>query len=70
MDLKLSNKKSDKKHLGCSQKNGGRTALTNVSHLELTDVNQSEETDGAEQTIKVELQDATEVFISEVERKS
>lgn len=41
-----------------------------MSHLESTDVNQSEEADGAEQAIKVELQDATEVFISEVERKS
>lgn len=53
MDLKLSNKKSDRKPLGCSQKRGGgRTALTNVSHLELTDVNQSEETGGAEQAIQ------------------
>lgn len=52
MDLKLSNKKSDRKPLGCSQKKGERTALTNVSHLELTDVNQSEETGGAEQAIQ------------------
>lgn len=51
MDLKLSNKKSDRKHLGCSQK-WGEAALTNVSHLELTDVSQSEETDGAEQAIQ------------------